>query len=149
MTLKEKIQNDLNESMKARDAGKTSVLRMLKAAIMKFEVSGDAKKEANDEEVMTILAKEVKQRKESIEAFRKGGREDLAANEETEMAILMPYLPEQMSEEKVRETVKRIAGEVGATSKADLGKLMGAVMKELKGKADGKVVNMVVAEILK
>ena len=149
MTLREKVQENLNESMKARDAGRTSVLRMLKAAIMKFEVSGDAKKVASDEEVMTIIAKEVKQRKESIEAFNKGGRSDLSANEEAEMKILLVYLPEQMSEAAVREAVTRIAGEVGATSKADLGKLMGAVMKELKGRADGKVVNMVVGELLK
>ena len=147
LSLKAKIQEDMIAAMKARDEVKTGALRMLKAAIMKFEVAG-AKKEAGDDEIMGIIGKEVKQRKESAEAFRKGGREDLAVKEDAEFKILAAYLPEQMSEAEVKKVVQEVIGKVGASSAADIGKVMGPVMAQLKGKTDGQMVNKIVRELL-
>lgn len=149
MTLKEKLQNDLNNAMKSKDEVKTSVLRMLKAAVVKFEVSGAKKHEATDEEVTQIIGKEVKQRKESIEAFKKGNREDLAVREEVEMKMLQVYMPEQMSEEELKKVVAEVIAQTGMSIKADFGKVMGAVMAKVKGKAEGAAVSKVVAQMLK
>lgn len=149
MTLKEKINADLLAAMRAKEEVKLGALRMLKAAVMKFEVSGDKKKDASDEEVLSLIAKEVKQRKDSVDAYKKGGRDDLAVKEEAEMKILQAYLPAQMSEDEVRAAVKEVLAATGATSKADFGKVMGAVMARVKGKADGQVVSKAVGEMLK
>lgn len=147
MSLKEQIQEDLTNAMKAKEEVKVSALRMLKSEIMKFEVSG-AKKEAKDEDIITIIQKQVKQRKDSEEQFRNGGREEMADKEAAESKILEAYLPEQMSEEEVKEIVQATIQEVGATSKADMGKIMGAVMPKVKGKADGKMINKLVMDLL-
>ena len=147
MTLREQIQEDLTNAMKAREELKVSALRMLKADIMKFEVSG-AKKEATDEDIIGIIQKQVKQRKDSEEQFRAGDRAEMADKESNEAKILMSYLPEQMSEDQVREIIKSTIQEIGVTSKADMGKVMGAVMPKLKGKADGKIINKIVMELL-
>lgn len=149
MTLKEKIIADMTQAMKDKNAVKLSVLRLAKAAIMKFEVAGSKKVEATDEDVLKILAREIKQRKDSIEAYKKGGREEQAAAEEAEMKILQSYLPEQMSEDELKNVVSRVISQTGAVSKADFGKVIGAVMKEVKGKADGQAVSRAVGEMLK
>lgn len=149
MTLKEKINADLIAAMKAGEETKVSVLRLLKAAIMKFEVAGAKKIEATDENALQIVGKEVKQRKDSIDAYKKGGREDLAAKEETEMKILQSYLPAQMSEEELKAVITQVTTQMGTTSKADFGKVMGAVMAQVKGKADGQMVGRLVGEVLK
>jgi len=149
MSLREKITADLLNAMKAREETRVGALRMLKAAVMKFEVSGGEKVEANDEQVMQIIGKEAKQRKDSIDAFKKGGREDLAAGEEAELKILTAYLPAQMSEDEVRAIVKEVVAQTGASSKADIGKVMGGIMPKVKGKADGQMVNRIVGEFLK
>lgn len=148
MTLKEKINADLLTAMKAKEEVKLSVLRMLKAEIMKFEVAGDKKIEANDENVLLIIGKGVKQRKDSVEAYKKGGREDLAVKEEAEMKILQSYLPAQMSEEELKTLISRAISQTGATVK-DFGKVMGTVMAQAKGKADGGTVTRLVKEMLK
>ncbi|MFC1655973.1 GatB/YqeY domain-containing protein [Patescibacteria group bacterium] len=148
MSLKEKIQEDLTTAMKAQESLKVSTLRMLKAEIMKFEVSGGAKKEASDEDVLTILQKQVKQRKDAAQQYKDGDRAELAQKEEEEAKILQEYLPEQMGEKELREIVKATIEEVGATSKADMGKVMGSVMGKTKGQADGKLVNKLVMELL-
>ena len=147
MTLKEQLQQDMLTAMKAHDEVKVSALRMLKAAIMKFEMAGD-RKEATDSDVMGLIGKEVKQRKDSIEGFKAGGRMEMAQKEEQEMAILQAYLPAQMSEEELKGVIKEVIGQVGATSKADMGKVMGALMPKVKGKADGGMVNKLVAAML-
>ncbi len=149
MLLREKINSDLILAMKAKEEARLSVLRLLKAAIMKFEVSGDKKKEASDEEVLQIVGREVKQRKDSIEAYKKGGREELAAKEEVEMEILQAYLPTQMSEDEVKSVVTQVISQTGASSKADFGKVMNAVMAQVKGKTDGQTVSRVVGSMLK
>jgi uncharacterized protein len=148
MVLRDQIQQDLLQSMKDKDEVKTAALRMLKAAIMKFEVSGSSKKEATDDEVIALVNKEAKQRKDSIESFRNGGREEMAAQEEAELKILQTYLPEQLSEEDLRKIVEGVIEQTGATSKADIGKVMGAVMPKVKGLADGGMINKLVGELL-
>lgn len=148
-SLKEKINADLITAMKAKENIKVSALRLLKAAIMKFEVSGKEKKKATDEEILDLIGKQIKQRRDSIDAYRKGGREEQAATEETEMKILQSYLPEQMSKEELKTVVSQAISQTGATSKADFGKVMGVVMGKVKGRADGNMVKNAVGELLK
>jgi hypothetical protein len=148
MTLKEKIQADLIAAMKAGDETRKNALRMLKAAIMKWEVDGE-KKEAGDEAVITLVGKEIKQRKDAAEGFKTGGNLDMAAKEEAEMKILMEYMPAQMGEEEVRAVINETLGAAGVSSKAEMGKAMGLVMPKLKGKADGGMINRLVGEYLK
>lgn len=148
MILKERIHTDLLNAMKAKEEMKLGALRMLKAAIMKFEVSGDKKVEATDENVLQIIGKEVKQRKDSIDAYRKGSREDLANKEEAEMKILQAYLPAQMNEEELKSLISQAISQTDATAK-DFGKVMGTVMAQAKGKADGQTVTRLVKEMLK
>lgn len=148
-SLKQKIQEDLAEAMKAKDGAKISTLRMVKAAIEKFEAAGEKKKEASDEEILQVIAKEAKQRKESIEAFRKGSREDLAKKEEAELKILQSYLPEQISEEELKKVVQEVIQQLGAQGKGDFGKVMGAVISRVKGRAEGNAVSRLVGQILR
>ncbi len=146
--LREQITKDLLDGMKAKQDVKVGALRMLKAAIMKLEVSGDGKKEASDEDVLTLVNKEIKSRRDSIEAFNKGGREDLAVKEEEEMKYLMAYMPAQLTEDEIRAIAKEAIANTGATAKGDFGKVMGAMMPKVKGKADGQVVSKIVGELL-
>ena len=134
--------------MKAREAGKSrlSVLRMVKASIRNIEI--DRKKELNDEDVLDVLAKEVKMRRDSMEDFRKGNRPDLVAALEEEIAILAEYLPAQLSEEEVRALVDQAVSQAQATTAKDMGKVMAILMPLVKGKADGKLVNTLVRERL-
>jgi uncharacterized protein YqeY len=148
MSLKKQIQDDLLIAMKVHDDAKVSTLRMLKAAILKFETAGD-RKEAKDEDVMTLIAKEAKQRKDSIDSFKAGGRVDMAEKEQKELEILQSYLPAQMSEDELKTLIQEAINQVGATSKAEMGKVMGALMPKVKGKADGSLVNKLVASMLK
>ena len=147
MALKQQIQQDMIAAMKAKEETKVSALRMLKAAILKFETSGD-RKEASDSDILAIIGKEAKQRKDASEGFKSGGRMDKAAQEEEEMAVLLTYLPAQMSEEELKKVIQETIAEVGATSKADMGKVMGALMPKVKGKADGGMVNKLVGSFL-
>lgn len=147
MTLKEQLQQDLITSMKAKDEVQTGAIRMLKAAILRFETAGD-KKIATDADVIQIIGKEIKQRKDSIEQFEKGNRPELAEKEKLEMAVLEKYLPAQLSDSEVRTIVKEVISATGATGKSDLGKVMGALMPRVKGKADGALVTRMVQELL-
>lgn len=146
MSLREKIKKDMVSAAKAGDKLKLSTLRMLSSSITYKEKEG--KGELGDEEVQSVVMTLVKQRKDSAEQYRKGGREDLAEKEEKETGILKEYLPEQLSEEKLREIVKSKVSETGASSIKDMGTLMKAVMAEVKGRADGKTVNRIVREEL-
>jgi uncharacterized protein len=145
-TIYSKIENDLKDAMRARDQEVLGTLRMLVAAVKdkKIEIGRDL----NEEEVLAALKSEVKKRKDSIESYKAGNREDLAEKEQAEIEILSKYLPEQMGDEEVRAAVKKVAEEMNAT-KADFGKVMGKVIAELKGKADGAQVSRIVKEILK
>lgn len=145
--LKDQIVSDLKQAMLARDEVRVSTLRMLKAAIMKFEVSG-AKKEATNEDVIDLVKKELKARKDSSEQFRNGNRDDLADKEDAEAKILEAYMPEQMNEEQVRAIATEVVSNFGTVGPQDFGKVMGACMGKLKGQADGELVNKVVKELL-
>jgi uncharacterized protein YqeY len=147
MNLKERITNDLKEAMKSGDKIKLETIRSIRALILEFEKSGVGR-EINPDDEVKMLSTAVKKRKDSIEQFRNAGREDLALKEEKELAILLDYLPKQLSEDEITAEVKRIASEVGAKSKEDFPKLMPMVMKELKGKADGKLVRSIVEKFL-
>jgi len=149
MTFKQKIIADLKEAMKAGDTVKRDTLRMLDSAIKNVEIEKKKREEGlTDEEILEVVSRSVKQRKDSIEQFVSGGRPELAEKERVEIAILMQYMPEQMSEEKVREVVKEIITQTGATSKADIGKVMGQAMGKLKGQADGNLVKKIAEEML-
>lgn len=148
MSLQERLTEDVKTAMKAREAGKSrlSVLRMVKASIRNIEI--DRKKELNDEDVLDVLAKEVKMRRDSMEDFRKGNRPDLVAALEEEIAILAEYLPAQLSEEEVRALVDQAVSQAQAVTAKDMGKVMAILMPQVKGKADGKLVNTLVRERL-
>lgn len=138
MSLKEILNNDIKSAMKAKDKETLAVLRMIKTAVQAAEI--DKKEELNVEEELTILAREAKQRRESLAEFVKAGRDELVAKTETEIEIVERYLPKQLSVEEVKEVIATVAEKIGATTQKEFGKLMGAVMQELKGKADGNVI---------
>lgn len=147
--LKQKLRDELRQSMLARTELKTSVLRMLLSGINYYEIQkGGAGYEATDEDVLSVIQKEAKQRRDSIEEYKKANRQDLADKEVKELEMLQTYLPAQMEEDQIREIVKQTISEIGATSVADIGKVMGALMPKVKGKADGGLVNKIVRESL-
>ena len=144
MTLKEQVIADLTAAMKAGEEIKKDALRMLKAEIMKEEVAGSAKRELEEGEVLKLVKKLIKQRKDSVEQFEKGGRTEMAEKEKAEIVILEAYLPEQMSEEKIAEIVAAKKAELGVDDKSKMGMLIGAVMKEVGDSADGGTVKQAV-----
>ena len=148
MSLKEQLTEDMKTAMKAKEAGKQrlGVIRLVRGAVRQLEIDG--KKELDDAGVLAVLSKEVKQRRDSIEEFRKGGREDLVKRNEEEIAILMEYLPQQLSEDEVRSLVKEAVTASGASSPKDMGKVMKLLMPKVKGRADGKLVNDLVRGML-
>ena len=149
MSLRDQIQQDLIAAMKARETEKLGVLRMLKSAIGAFEVSGKTKIDATADDVLAIVQREAKKRKESIRQFEEGGREDLAAAERAELEIIEHYLPEMLGEDEVRVVVTEVIANMGASGPSDMGKVMGAAMGRLKGQADGGLVREVVMTLLK
>lgn len=149
MNLKQKIIEDFKVAFKKRDVARKNTLSMLKSEISNREIELGIKEEGlGDEEVVAAASKLVKQRKDAANQFRSGGREDLALKEESEAQILMSYLPKQISEQEIEEEVRKIAGQIGSAGKKDMGKLMGASMAKLKGKADGLKVKEIVEKIL-
>lgn len=150
MSLKDRILSDLTSAMKNREQDRLRVLRSLKSKLLEKEISerkgGEA--ELSDEQVIEVLMKAAKQRRESIEQFEEGGREDLAGAERDELEVIESYLPEMLSEEEVRERARNKIEEMGAQDMSDMGGVMGALMAELKGKAEGSLVSKVVKEEL-
>ena len=147
--LKQQLKDQLKEAMLAKDELKTSVIRFVLSGITYYEIQkGGAGYEATDEDVLTVINKEVKQRKASIEQFTAGGRQDLVDKEKAELAILESYLPEQMSEEEVRKYVTEAVAQTGASTPQDMGKVMSSLMPKVKGKADGNLVSRLVREAL-
>ncbi|MGE5412301.1 MAG: GatB/YqeY domain-containing protein [Clostridiales bacterium] len=147
MNLKERINEDLKAAMKSGDKLRLETIRSVRALILEFEKSGTGK-ELTQEEEIKMLSTAVKKRKDSIEQYSAAKRNDLADKEEAEMNILLEYLPKQLTEDEILQRVKELAKEVGATSKSDFAKLMPVAMKDLKGKADGKVVKSIVEKVL-
>ena len=143
MSLQEQIDNDLKEAMKAREAERLGVLRMLKAAVKNAAIEkGGPNVALDDTEATAIIRKQVKQRQDSIEGFTKGGRPELAAKEQAEMEILNTYLPQAMSAEALAALVKEAVIEAGATSKAQMGAVMKIAKEKAAGRADGKALSM-------
>jgi len=147
MALKEKINEDLKTAMKSGDKVRLETVRSIRALILEFEKSGTGKELTPDDE-LKMLTTAVKKRKDSIEQYTAANRKDLADKEEAEMKILLEYLPKQLSQEEIADIIKNLAAEIGASSKEDFPKLMPLAMKNLKGKADGKVVKALVEKIL-
>lgn len=146
MNLAERLNEDMKQAMKDGDKFRLQVIRMVRASIKNQEI--EARRPLNEEEVIQVLSRELKQRRDSLQDFQKGGREDLVAQMTAEMDIISQYLPAQLSEEEIKEIALQTIKETGASSKADMGKLMGALMPKVKGRADGKVVNRIVQELL-
>jgi len=147
MALEQNIMAELKAAMLAKDEAKLRALRAIKAAIILLKTS-EAGKEISEEEEMKMLQKLVKQRKESIDIYTKQGREDLARSEQEEVAVIELFLPKMMSEDEIRVALKDIIANVGATSAAEMGKVMGAANKAFAGKADNKIVSVLVKEML-
>lgn len=146
---KAQLKDELKQSMLARTSDKTSVLRMVVSALGYYEIEkGGAGYEATEEDVMTVLQRQVKQRRDSIEQFKAGGRDDLVENETKELKMLDVYLPAQMEEEEIAKLVDEAIAQTGASSPQDMGKVMGALMPKTKGKADGGIVSRIVREKL-
>ncbi len=146
MGLKDDISNQVKEALKAKDSMRVTTLRFLLSAVKNKEK--DLRRDIEDAEVEQVAQVQVKQRRDSIEQFVSGGREDLADKERAELEIIKAFIPEEMSEEEIRVIVAEAKDATGATSMKDMGKLMGAVMPKVKGRADGKLVNAVVKELL-
>ena len=146
MSLSEQLQADMKTAMRDGDAHRRDTLRMVIAAVQ--NAAKEKREPLSDEETLAVITKQVKTRRESIKAFQDAGRDDLADKEQSEIDVLQPYLPEQMSEDEVRALVIEAVAATGATSPRDMGKVMGALMPKVKGRADGKLVSSLVNEEL-
>jgi len=146
MTLQDRIETAMRDSMRARDERRTLTLRLAMSAAHNRQI--ELGRSLADEDYVEILSRQVKQRRESIEAFRAGGRDAMAANEEAEAAILAEFLPEPISDDQLEGLVRAAIAETGATSPADLGRVMGKVVPQTKGRADGKAVSDLVRRLL-
>lgn len=151
MSLHLQIKESLKEAMKNKETVKLSVIRGLLTAFMNELVATSRKPDEvlTDDEIMTVITREAKRRKDSIDQYISGGREDLAADEQAELAVLTEYLPEQMSESEITEFVKNKISAIGEIDKTKLGMFLGTIMKDLKGRADGAVVKSIVESLLK
>ncbi|MBQ7141115.1 MAG: GatB/YqeY domain-containing protein [Bacilli bacterium] len=146
MTLREKLLNDLKEAMKNKDKETLNVIRMVKGAIQLEEIN--KKRELNDDEVVSIISKQIKQRKDANQEFEKGNRQDLIDKNNSEISILNRYMPEQLDSNEVEKIIDEKIQELGITSPKEMGKLMGALMPLLKGKTDMSMVNSIIKEKL-
>jgi len=142
MALREQIQKDMIAAMKAKESDKVKTLRLLRADIRQVEI--DSQKELSDEEVINVLSKAAKKRTDSIEAYKKGGRDDLVNEEQSELTIIKSYLPEELSQEKLTEIIMSVLDETKASSMKDMGKVMGMIMPKVKGRANGKTIQNIV-----
>ena len=146
MSLKQKLQEDLKSSMKNKDTNKKSVITLIRASIKQYEV--DNRVELGDEEITDLIAKQLKQTRDSRDEFAKAGREDLVEKADAEIEILKEYLPQQLSEEELNEIVISTISEVGATSMKDMKNIMSSIMPKVKGRADGKLITELVKKNL-
>ncbi len=146
MSLKERLNSDLRDAMRSGDEHRKSALRLALAALHNAEI--EAGGELDESAILGVLAKEAKQRRESIDEFRKGDREDLVAREQAQLAVIEPYLPQQMTREEIAEAARAVIAEVGARGAGDKGKVMPVLINQLRGRADGRDINAVVTELL-
>ena len=150
MNIHQQIENDLKVALKSGDKEKAGVLRFLISAIKNFQIEKKAQGEKYlpDEDIVSVLRRQAKQRRDSVAQYEKGGRSDLAEKEKKELEILEGYLPVQLDGEEIRKVVEAKMAELGVSDKSEFGKLMGAVMQELQGKAEGSVVKKIIEEKL-
>jgi len=146
MSVMERLNQDMKQAMKDKAAGKLSVIRMVKAALKNEEINKG--RLLSEDEELTILTRELKQRRDSLQEFEKAGREDLAEKTREEIAVLTEYLPAQLSEDEIRQIVREAISATGAVSKKEMGKVMGAIMPKVKGRADGTLVQKIVSDEL-
>ncbi len=146
MTLRSRLEEDLKAAMRGREAVRRDTIRYLRSEVQKAEKA--EQRDFDDEDILRVLGRQAAQRRESIEAFAKGGRQDLVDKEEAELKIILEYMPEQMSEEQITEVVQAAIEEVGASGPQDMGKLMGRLMPQVRGKADGRAVNEIARRLL-
>jgi uncharacterized protein YqeY len=148
MSLKERLQEDWKQALKAKEKFKADTISMAKAAVLQVEKTDNIKLDEDDEQVIEILAREVKQRREAMLEFEKGNRQDLVDKAQAEIEILLGYLPQQLTEEEILVMIQEAAVEVGANSIKDMGKVMQVLAPRVKGRADGKLVSQMVREHL-
>jgi uncharacterized protein YqeY len=146
MSLAEQLNEDMKQAMKSGDKFRLSTIRLIRAAVKNQEI--ELRHPLDDSEVIQVVSRELKQRRDSLPDFQRAGRDDLVANVSAEIDIISQYLPEQLTEEEIKDIVKQTMQETGASSKAELGKLMGALMPKVKGRADGRLVNQIVQQSL-
>lgn len=146
MSLKDKLAEDLKSAMKDKNTVRKNVVQMVRAGVL--QVEKDNKITLDDDGVLDVIAKQLKQRRDSLPDYEKSGREDLIAELKAEMDVLMEYLPEQLTREELEKIVAEAVASTGASSLKDMGKIMGAVMPKTKGRADGKVINEIAREML-
>ena len=149
MDLMDRLNADLREAMRSGHQARKLAIRAVKTAIREAEVAGQEARTLSEQEMLTIIAKQAKQRRDAIVEFEKGGRQDLVGQERAELVVLESYLPKQLTREEIAEKAKRAIAEVGATSPRQMGLVMRPLMQELRGLADGKLVNQVVQELLR
>ena len=148
MSLEQQIMTEMKEAMKAKSEGVLRALRAIKAEIIKAKTEPGAAGEIDEATEQKFLQKMMKQRRDSLDIFEKQGREDLAVKEREEMAVIEKFLPKQMDEAELKEIIQKIIAEIGASTPADMGKVMGVASKQLAGKADGKTISSIVKELL-
>lgn len=146
MSVMERLNQDMKQAMKDKAALKLSVIRMVKAALKNEEIN--LGRPLSDDEELTILTRELKQRRESLHEFEKAGRDELASKTREEIDVLSAYLPAQLSEDEIRDIVREAIAATNASSKKEMGKVMGAIMPKVKGRADGTLVQKIVSEEL-
>ena len=147
-SMKDRLMGDLQTALRDGDKQRKLTIRMLRAAIINEEKVGESPRELTEEEILGIIARQVKQRRESIAAYQKGNRQDLVEEEQIQLDILLEYLPRQMTREEIVAAAQQAVAEAAATGPQDMGKVMRHLMPSLKGKADGRTVNQVVRELL-
>ncbi|EWG09806.1 GatB/YqeY domain-containing protein [Cytobacillus firmus] len=146
MSLLERLNEDMKQAMRNKEKEKLTVIRMIKASLQNEAIK--LGEDLNEEQELTVLSREVKQRKDSLHEFEKAGREDLVEKIRTELQYVELYMPKQLSEDEVSKIVAETIAETGASSKADMGKVMAAIMPKVKGKADGSLINKLVQQHL-
>lgn len=148
MTLEERLDADLKDAMKSNDTTRKLAIRAVKTAITEAKVAGTEAKTVTDADVLAVITRQVKQRRDSIIEYNKGGRPDLAAQEQAEIAVLEVYLPQQLSEAEIRERAQAVIAELGVTDMKGFGSVMKRLSADLRGIADGQIINRVVRELL-
>ena len=147
MTMKSRLADDLKQAMRDKDALRRDVIRYLRSEVRNQEIRDQ--KELDDAGVIQVLSRQAQQRRDSIQIYRDAGRHDLVDKEESELSVIVSYLPQQMTSEEITALVQRIVAEVGASGPGDMGKVMGAIMPQVRGKAEGREVNAIVQQTLR